>query len=230
MKNSIEKISKLFFLIGVVLIIVNSYGIFCPLGNESIYNEEKVAFLNDIDKRANNSLKSLLQEKNIKNKKDYVKKLVFAINKNIAHYWRDEGRIKYNLTIPFYENYLLWLAQYLRPEIYKKYEFCNYKKAIERKVGLCSQHAIILCGILNEKSIPCKIVGLSGHVVAMAKVNERENWILDADYGVIIPFSIKKIEKNPAIIVPFYERKLTYSRFSKKASNNPISLDRMVKI
>ena len=41
------------------------------------------------------------------------------------------GINKYNLRIPFYENYLLFIASYLNPEEYLKYEFVDYRKAIE---------------------------------------------------------------------------------------------------
>ena len=75
----------------------------------------------------------------------------------IAHYWRDEGINKYYLRIPFWENYLLYIASYIDPEEYLKYEFYDYRRAIERGVGLCSQQAIIVSTWFDsnpQKDIP----------------------------------------------------------------------------
>lgn len=106
---------------------------------------------------------------------EYIVKLNNAINKGIAHYWADEGILKYNIRIPIYENYLLFLASYTSPRLFRKYEYCNYRKAVERGIGLCSQHAIIISKILEENGINSKIIGLSGHVVTMAQIHKENN-------------------------------------------------------
>ena len=67
---------------------------------------------------------------------------VKKINPNL-HKQQDEG-------IPIYENYLLFIASYRYPDEYLKYEFVDYRKAIERGIGLCSQQAIIVSEILNS--------------------------------------------------------------------------------
>ena len=210
---------------------INIYGLFRPLGNDAIYEEEHTLFNNDIDSTSSQLSDEVLHEENIKNREVYFQKLVEAVNKNIAHYWRGEGRTKYNLTIPVYENYILWLKQFTDAKHYKLYEFCDYKHALERKIGLCSQQAIIICGILEDKHIPAKIVALSGHVVATAEVKKGDWWILDGDYGVIIPKSIEEIEKDSTLIIPYYKDKMNYNTFSTTQNqNNPIPLERLVKI
>jgi len=59
---------------------------------------------------------------------------------------------------------------------------------------------------LLEKNIPSFIIGLSGHVVLRAQTdaNRDQWWVLDPDYGVIIPYDIDIIENNPKIIRRFY--------------------------
>ena len=136
----------------------------------------------------------------------YVTRLNWTINKGISHYWRDEGIDKYHLRIPIYENYILFLLSYVYPAVYRKYELYDLRKAINRGVGLCSQHAIIICQILNEYGIPCKMVTLNGHVVAMAQVDRRNDrwWVLDADFGVVIRRPLAEIGGNPDIVRPYY--------------------------
>jgi hypothetical protein len=195
---------KSLFYLGFCLFIINIIGLFFSLRNELIYQEKNTTFANDI----------ILTEKEfydrvnkpVIDKKLYITNLNEAVNQGIAKYWRNAGINKYNLRIPFYENYLLFIASYLNPEEYLKYEFVDYRKAIERGVGLCSQQAIIVSEILLEKSIPSFIVGLSGHVVLRAQVDKSldEWWVLDPDYGVVIPYDIDIIENNTKIIRPFY--------------------------
>lgn len=211
MKKATNRILYLLFLTGSVLTMINIYGVFHSLGNDAIYSEEHTLFKNDIQRNADSTIEKLIRQESTGNREEYCRELVTAVNNGIAHYWSEEGRTKYNLTIPVYENWLLWIAQFINPHKYRLYEFCDYKKALERKVGLCSQHAIIICGILAEKGIDCKIVGLSGHVVTMAEIRRGQYWILDGDYGVLIPYPMKQIEENPSIVEPYYADKLKYN-------------------
>jgi hypothetical protein len=199
MKVLLNFAEKILFFLGVGLFIINIGGLFISLRNDSIYQEKAGINLTE---------KELYQRinKTVTDKKEYITKLNEAVHRGIAHYWRDEGISNYNLRIPFYENYLLFIASYLEPEEYLKYEFYDYRRAIERGVGLCSQQAIIVSEILLEKRIPSFIIGLSGHEILRAQVDadRDEWWVLDPDYGVVIPHDIDIIEKNPKIIRSFY--------------------------
>jgi len=200
-------IKKIFFLIGLLLIVINIYGLFIPLRNDEIYSEKKIS--------NNNSI--ILTEKQLWHKinsdtsdiRAYIKLLNTAVHNGIAHYWSDEGIDKYNLRIPIYENYFLYFASWLYPPVFKKYEFSHYKKAIERGVGLCSQYAIVIVQILKEKGINSKIIGLDGHVVAIAQVDSIKDqwWVLDPDYGVVVPNNMFEIENNPSLISSYYKQK-----------------------
>jgi hypothetical protein len=197
---------KSLFYLGFCLFIINIVGLFISLRNESIYQEKNTAFVNDIILTETEFYDRINKE--VIDKKEYIANLNEAVNQGIAKYWRNAGIDKYNLRIPFYENYLLFIASFLNPEEYLKYEFIDYRKAIERGIGLCSQQAIIVSEILLEKSIPSYIIGLSGHVVLRAQVDKSHDewWVLDPDYGVVIPFDIDIIENNTKIIRPFYSQ------------------------
>ncbi len=207
----VNKIITRLFLIGLILIGLNITGFFVPLRNPDIYQEPNTPFKDDIT-LAEKQLYEIIEKKEDESNEKYVVRLNEAINKGIAHYWDDSGINEYSLRIPIYENYLLFFASYIAPPPYSKYEYCNYRKAIERGVGLCSQHAIIISAILEEKNIGSKIIELpilSRHVVAMAQVNKENNtwWVLDPDYGVVIKHDILEIEKNPQIIREYYTEK-----------------------
>ena len=118
MKVFLNLTGKILFYLGFCLFIINISGLFISLRNESIY-QEKTGFTDDI----NLTEKELYHRinKTVIDKKEYITNLNEAVNQGIAHYWRDEGINKYSLRIPFYENYLLFIASYLNPEEYLKY-------------------------------------------------------------------------------------------------------------
>ena len=199
-----SRLTKALFALGIMLLALNVPGLFTSLRNPDIYNEAGTLFLRDItltEKRLHELLDASPADR-----KAYVSLVNEAANQGIAHYWLDEGIDKYNLRVPLTENYLLYAASYVHPKRFLKYEFADYRKAVERGVGLCSQHAIVAAEILRQKGISTRIIGLTGHVVATARVDDGKNewWILDADYGVVIPHHIEDIEKAPGIVAPYY--------------------------
>lgn len=196
-------IRKIVFITGTVLLLLNISGLFLSLRNPDIYQEQKVSFFEDISLTAQEVYSNIAREEREPADR-FVLRINDLINRGIAHYWVDEGIEKYNLRIPVWENYLLYISSFIDPEHYKKYEFADYVKAIERGVGLCSQHAIIVTGILNANGIEAEMIGLSGHVVLRAKIEEGSWYVADPDYGTVIPHDISEIEDNPEIIRPSY--------------------------
>ena len=49
------------------------------------------------------------------------------------------------------------------------------------------------------------MVGLNGHVVASAKGSSGDEYILDPDVGIVIPYGINEIENNPLLVEAYYD-------------------------
>lgn len=135
--------------------------------------------------------------------RDYIYRLTDIINGGMVHYWGDEVR-KYNLRVPAWENYLLYAGSYIRPDIYLKYEFAQPEIALERGVGLCSQHAIVLATLLQQNGVRATLMGLSGHVVVSATDSTGRPYLADADFGPVLPFDIATAEKRPELVRNYY--------------------------
>jgi len=195
------------FLVGVWLFMLNIYGLFISLRNPDIYNEKNTYFKNDIIYSEIELLDIL--RKGDENNEEFCIKSTEAIHNGIAHYWKEEGAEKYNMVIPVYENYILFILGHLFPGKLKYHEFYNYKKAIERGIGLCSQHAIILSQVLENNGIETKILGLKSHVVVTAEVNGEKNvwWVLDPDFGVIFKMGMEDLRASPEILEFHYINK-----------------------
>lgn len=134
----------------------------------------------------------------------YVRRINGLVHRGILHYWSDEDVGEYHLTVPVWENYLLYLGSVIKPDVFRKYEFTDWRKAAERGVGLCSQQAIVMAGILLRSGTSNEIVSLDGHVVVRARVDEKTWYVCDPDYGVVIPHDIRTIEADPSLVRSFY--------------------------
>ncbi len=197
------------FLVAIGLLAANVYGLTKSLRGPSLHLEEQLEFEDDIKLTESEFYATISDVNPPLGRKAYVVKLTRAVRDCIGHYWDNDGIDIYNLRVPFHENYLLNIASYISPDYFLKFQFTDYRRAVERGDGLCSQHAIITSEILIEKDIPASVVRLAGHVVVQANVGSEgseEWWILDPDYGVVIPFSLSQIEKSPKVTRRFYEQ------------------------
>lgn len=195
---------SILFLTGVLLLSVNIAGFFIPLRNPLLYLETNSALNKEPVLPA--ELVLFLAIKRNESDLEFAVRANHTIYRGIIHYWNDDAIAKYNLTVPIHENYVLHLASHIRPAQFRKYTFHDFRKAIERGVGLCSQQAIVLAQILKWNGVKSKIIALGGHVVTMAQVDEARDiwWVLDPDYGVVIEHDIGDIESDPSIIRPYY--------------------------
>lgn len=200
-------------IVGFLLICINMWGYFTPLRAPTLMSDfpEEISITEA-------QFKAIANQEII-NRKNYLRQATVAVQQSIVHYWDVDT---YSLRVPVYENYLLFIASYLYPPLFEKYEYNNYQKAVERGIGLCSQHAIILTQVLDEQDIPAKIVGLDGHVVVTALADPQNDqwWILDPDFGVIIDQDLAYIEQNPTIISHFYAE----TDFSEAEISNMVSI------
>jgi hypothetical protein len=199
-----HRIKSILFTFGLLLLGINVVGLFVSLRNPAIYQEKKVRDERDITLTAEELLQAA-ERKPGEPRPVYVTRLNDAVNKGIAYYWEDEGIEKYELRVPIYENYLLYLAGYVSPR-YRKYEFSDQYKNIERGVGLCSLHATVIAALLKDHGVDSKVVLLDQHVVAMAQVDETRDrwWIVDSTLGVVVKHDIAEIERDPDLIKPYY--------------------------
>lgn len=188
------------FFLGALLLGLNITGLFKSLRNEELYFE-KTPYKNDISIRYEDAKKQLDRREN-ESDKDYALRVTMLINKTMAHYYKDEGIKKYNMRVPLWENYLLTAKQLVTGD--KKYEFRNYKKAIERGVGICSQPCIALQDLLISKGIEADLWDIWGHIVVDAKFSDGTRYTLDPDYGQYVPHGMKEIEANPEIVRESY--------------------------
>ncbi len=194
-------ISTTLFISGMVLMVFNITGLFKSLRNEELYSEI-TPYKDDITIRFEEAKKLWKRGEN-ESVKDFAVRATMLVNKSMAHYYRDEGIKKYNMRVPLWENYILRIKQWITGR--KKYEFRNYKKVIERGVGICSQPCIGLKYLLNANGIQADLWDLQQHIVVGVTFYDKTEYTLDPDYGYVIPVAIRGLQENPNLVREAYK-------------------------
>lgn len=84
----------------------------------------------------------------------FVERATLLVDDSIAQWWGDAKAIDtYAMRVPLRENFVLWSLSWAAPRVYREYEFCNARKAVERGLGLCSQASIVLVTTLRKNGV-----------------------------------------------------------------------------
>lgn len=201
-------IFRVLFALGAILLAINVTGLFRTMRNPALYDLE-----HSLKNRINDvvikypDIKKQLVRKDGESEYDFVVRVNSTVHDGFAHYWKTAGIEKYHMRVPIWENYLLWAASYIKPKRYERYEFANYKKNLERGVGLCSSHCIVVNGVLRENGIKAELLDVGGrHVVTRAQLNDGKALMLDPDFGIVVPYDTAEVTLNPELVRAPYSR------------------------
>ena len=210
------------FGLGVLLLLINIFGLMKSMRHNDLYTEENTGRLNDVSIKLEDAKKQLVR-KDGESDKDFALRVNDVVSKSMSHYFKNEGKKKYNLRVPLRENYILFIVNSFKKD--NRYEFKNYKKGLERGVGLCSSHAIVVKGVLLDHGMEAQLWDIAGHVVVRARVSEDEWYILDPDFGLYVPHDIAEIEADPEITRPSYAH---MADLYKPDYDDPYTTDKIV--
>jgi hypothetical protein len=190
------------FAAGVALLLINITGLFKTMRNPAVYTEELTLHnrVNDISIKYP-EIRDQLKRKDSESNKDFALRINKVVNDGMIHYWKEAGIEKYHLRVPVWENYMLYLASFIDPKHYRFYEFSSYSKNLERGVGLCSTHSIIVKGVLLDNNIKAELLDVGKHhVVVRAETDDSTVYILDPDFGVAVTTDTPAISANPELV------------------------------
>ena len=193
--------------LGLTLIVVNVVGFFVPLRAQEVNGYRDFAGVETLE--FNDTMEQL--ETLAETSRDNIQLVTEAtrlFHAGIAHVSpRDveaKGFEHFGMRVPITENWILFALSYLKPDTYSDYEFCSYRRALERGTGRCGQQSMALVSYLAENGLATGFVALGGHAIATARVDESRWYLLDADYGGVIPFDIAQAERDPDSVIAHY--------------------------
>jgi hypothetical protein len=194
----------LLVLTGSVLLCINLYGLRAEL--EPQFNEfTEFRFKNDSIlsyEQTLDQLDKLITESDYQ----YAARVTTLISNRLAHIqWEHPvDPDQYHQRVPIWENYILYLTGLVSdiPE-FERYHFADYKKSLQRGIGICGDASMILSQLLDKQDINNEIISFPGHVVVSTTIDGK-SYTFDPDFGVILPFSPEEIRNTPEITEQFY--------------------------
>ena len=209
------------FIFSLILLTVNIFNIFFPTDYRDDQNLINGYFSDENKKILNYISKENRSE--ILEYRDAIKKFdeLYSIHGETFNFLKEATKIYFIAKIPneyswkkkytkikFQENWILYFFR-IYEEIQKNfgkksrynnayifYQSSDYKFALKRGVSICSQDAISFSNLLKRRyDIDYKIVGLGGHVVMEAKINDKY-YISDPNMGLTFDFSIDEYYDN----------------------------------
>lgn len=201
-------LSALVLATSLLLLGLNIFGLFVPLRSAEI-SDEYADFARDNTPSFNQTMKNLkLLSNHAEPTLQFVTEATRAFHYGIAHIppedVKNKGLAHYRMQVPPWENFILFALSYIDPKTFMDYEFCNFRKALERGTGRCGQQSMALADYLDEQGIKTGYISLGGHALAAAQTSDRGWVILDPDYGGVIPFDLATAEANPESVIPYY--------------------------
>ena len=190
------------FCAGLLLLVLNVYGLFRTMRNPQIVNEQNTSRISGITTSLDEARREMRRRPG-ESDREFAIRANDLVHSSMIHYWRNEGLDKYYLKVPVWENYIIYFKTLFKDN--KRYEFVKYwKKNLERGVGLCSTHSIVLNGILKDNGIESEFWDINRHVILRVKVSDNEWYIMDPNYGLFIPHDRHEILENPELVRPTY--------------------------
>ncbi|WP_281715624.1 hypothetical protein [Alteromonas sp. CyTr2] len=198
------RLSQLLLILGLLLLILNIYGLTQSLRPEGLEEEVLRFKQNDLllsKEEFSKKVKMLPEE----SQSEYAQRLTKVIADGIAHvHWGKYDPDRFHQRVPIWENYILYLMGGFSgiPE-FERYHFTIAEKAIERGVGLCGDASMLMSELLSKEDISHKIVTIPGHVAIAANADGKDFW-LDPDFGVVIESTLQELKYKPRQITEAY--------------------------
>ncbi|SCA56305.1 hypothetical protein MTBPR1_20153 [Candidatus Terasakiella magnetica] len=159
------------------------------------------------------------------NTEQYLRDVVEIFAARLVHYWPEDGQFDQDIVSNVRENWVLTFLSYsektlVEAGILDKYRFSrierqNWQDITKKGVGLCSQVSLAAADFLVEQGFKVNMIGLDGHVVAMVSEG-AEQYLLDVDMNVLLPFGLDYAENNPDGVIEAYTLVGHSKEYSKK--------------
>lgn len=130
----------------------------------------------------------------------YFKRLAVSVSAAIMHWWPQYNPAASQYTrVTFLSDYAVWaMSKLARFSNFQSYEFMSPGPALQRGFGFCSQMSRVVFSVLLDNGFRPLIMTHEQHTVV-----EVNGTVIDSDYGIFIPFSLKDLKEKP-YLAPFY--------------------------
>ncbi len=206
--HPIYKIAWLSIVLGIFILIINTYGILKTKRIPDLQNRDVMRFKDDITLSLPELKKELISLEN-ETDIEYAKRLTKVISNGLAHIdILDSDSLDFYFQIKIWDNWIYFLIShlpFLPEEEWRHYHFMNLPRTIERGVSNCGDAALLIAYMLEKKGLTPKVVAFPKHVINEVTFPEtKDTLFIDADFGVWAEGSISSVATNPEHIRKIY--------------------------
>ena len=212
---------KCLLIFPLFLLTFNVYNIFFPTD----YRNDKY-LINGYFSKENKKILDYVSEENrneILEYKDAIKKFdkLYSVHGESLEFLKEATKVYFMAKVPveygwkekytkikFQENWVLYFVRKFEEYqinnggeskfggAYIFYQSSDYKFALKRGIGICSQDAVSFANLIKRRyNIDYNIVGLDGHVLMQAKINNKL-YLSDPNMGLTFNFNIDEYYDN----------------------------------
>lgn len=205
MKLKVYALAGIVFLaLGSVLLGVNIYGLFKDVRPQMFFADE-LRFENDVTLTREETFEAIERLEG-ETDKEYAHRITQVIGSGLAHiHWRRYDTQKFNQLIPVWENYFLYfMGRFSGIPEFERYHFANYKRSLDRGIGICGDASMIMSQLLDKQGISNQLLTFPGHVVLAATFDNGEELTFDPDFGVSLNYSPVDLSSSPDAVGQAY--------------------------
>ena len=205
---------------GAMLLLINLVGLGMEIRKPNLESDTTLRFTNDISLDYQQALEQIKRLPN-ESDREYADRVTYVISQALAHpEWKTTTDKSYNQLIPIWENYFLYfMGKFSGIPEYEKYHFANYRRSLERGVGICGDASMIMSQLLDEQGISNQLYVFPGHVIVSASFSDGSQNLFDPDFGVVLPGHVEQVRNNPQALSDAYSA-LGYTQLDGKILNN----------
>lgn len=204
----VRTFSILLAISGAGLLSLNVVGLFEELRRPGlgVDDHEQLRFIPDDVLELSESLEKINALGNLESPDEIAYAANQTVHRSLVHVnWPDVSPEDYRQLIPIWENYFLFsVGKFSGLPQFERYHFSDYKRSLERGIGICGDFSIVLSQVLSLYDIQSDIISFDGHVVVEYISESGDPIILDPDFGVSIPLSYSELGDNEEFVKSIY--------------------------
>lgn len=196
----LQAASLLLLLIGIILLGINLYGLAQPIRKPDLGlgDPREFRFVPEQVWSYEESMRHVEALSLIPDRDEAVKQSVYVVNQALVHPdWFRVDPVKYRQLIPIWENYFLhFIGRVSDLPQYERYHFANYRRSIQRGIGMCGDASMVLSSILDTLDIGNRIISFNGHVIVEYQAADGTWRLADPDFGVLLSADLAQLVED----------------------------------
>lgn len=188
-------------IVGILLMALNVYGLTQPIRKPGlgVTDQDQLRFIPDQVWSYEQSMAAIRSLDPSAPARELVGDANAVVNQSLVHVdWPEVDPQEYRQLVPPWENYFLWaIGRFSGLPQFERYHYANYKRNIERGIGICGDASTVLSSILDNHQIENRIVSFRGHVIVEYEDDAGNRVLVDPDFGVELNGNLDELTQDP---------------------------------